>query len=60
MMMKFIVKGAFKKGNKMQEFSKEVEAPSKNAAIQKVSTGFGSIYKCKKNGIKIKSAEETK
>lgn len=58
--MKFIVKGAFKKGNMMQEFSKKVDAPSKNAAIQKVSTKFGSIYRCKKNKMVIKSAEEIK
>jgi len=43
--MKYIVKGIFKKGDKMQDFSKQVESPSKNSATQKVCATLGSIYK---------------
>ena len=58
--MEFVIKGNFKKGDNIQVFSKKIEAPSKNAAIQKISTKIGSIYRCKKNKICIESAEEIK
>jgi ribosomal protein L20A (L18A) len=58
--MDFIIKGKLKKGDKFVKFSKTVSAETKNFALNKLKSKFGSIYSCKRNRIKISSVEEVK
>ena len=58
--MEFIVKGKLKKGNNFVKFTKTISAKTKNFALNKLKSKFGSVYNCKRNRIKISSVEEVK
>jgi large subunit ribosomal protein LX len=54
----FRVKGKFLMGDKMQPFTKEYRAISKERVIERVYSDFGSKHKVKRNKIKINEVEE--
>ncbi len=56
--MDFMVKGLFKAGKKWERFTRRISSPSKNAALEKTYSLFGSEHRCKRNQIKIESIEE--
>ena len=56
--MKFTVSGEITLGKETRKFSKEVEAPSENAAKEKALCLFGSNNGTKRNRIKIEKIEK--
>jgi ribosomal protein L20A (L18A) len=58
--MEYLIKGRFKKGDILQNFSKKVNAETEKKAVHKVLSKIGSDYKCNRHLIKIDSIEEIK
>jgi ribosomal protein L20A (L18A) len=58
--MKFLIKGTLKIKNGERSFEKEIDATSKNHAIQKIKAIFGGTYKLKENRLIIEKIEEKK
>jgi len=56
--MEFTVNGTIVLGAEQRNFSKKVEAPSENAAKEKVYALFGSENGVKRNRIKIEKVEK--
>jgi len=57
--MRFKVFGKLKSKNEKQ-FSRQVEAESKNMAMHKIYSFFGNVYKLPKRKIVIEKIEELK
>jgi len=59
-MKAFQVKGEFKEGRKMQDFTKEVAAEDEASAKEKILSTMGSKHKVKRWEIEISSVVELK
>lgn len=57
--MKFLISGMFSLGGIERSFSKEVSAPSQNAAVEKIYAEFGSKNGVTRNLIKIKEVKKS-
>ncbi len=56
--MKFIIRGRFLMGEKMQPFKKEVNALNEKNAIEKIYCDLGSKHRVKRNKIIIEKVEK--
>lgn len=54
----FIIKGVFRKKDRVYDFSKVVRALRKEDAIEKIYTDLGSNHRVKRRNIEIKAIEE--
>jgi len=59
-MRAFRVEGLFKMGEKFQPFKKELIAETKDSAIEKVYSVFGSMHRVRRKEIKIENIQELK
>lgn len=57
-MMKFRIKGKVKLGSESREFTKEIEAATENAAMEKAYSLIGSNNGVPRNKIKFDSVEK--
>ncbi|HDM25656.1 MAG TPA: 50S ribosomal protein L18a [Thermoplasmatales archaeon] len=59
-MKAFRIEGSFKMGEKLQPFKKEIIAETKDSAIEKIYSVFGSRHRVKRKEIKIENIQELK
>jgi large subunit ribosomal protein LX len=57
-MKAFRVTGTFLMGRAWQRFRKEVAAPDKDAALEKIYSDLGSKHRVKRRAVRVRSIEE--
>ncbi|MFX1486802.1 MAG: 50S ribosomal protein L18Ae [Promethearchaeota archaeon] len=54
----FIIKGVFKKKDRIYDFSKVIRALKKEDAIEKIYMDLGSNHRVRRRNVRIKAIEE--